>query len=93
MAVLRTEATQPRCGIVALEAACQALTPAARQGDDEVRRHEAGDRAADLGFEAENGRERGAEVFDAADKVVLEDVVLEGWQVRLRARCVLLATK
>jgi hypothetical protein len=43
-----------------------------------LRGHEAGDCAAEGGFEIEDCGERGAEVFDAADEVAGVDVVLWG---------------
>jgi len=48
------------------------------QIDYELRGHEPRDRAADLLLEIEDGLERGAEVFDAADEVACVYVVLCG---------------
>jgi len=62
--------------IVGFVGGSKALAAAAGKVDDELGRHEAGDCATKLGLEVEDGGERGAEVFDAADEVACVDVVL-----------------
>ena len=82
MAIGSAEPTESRRPIVALITTGQPLTASSREGDHEVRSHEAGYRASDLGFEGEDCGEGSPEVFDAADQVVLENVVLDDNLVR-----------
>ena len=62
--------------VVGLIRGSETLATAAREIDDKLRGHEAGDCAAKLLFEMEDGEERRAKIFDAADHVALVDVVL-----------------
>lgn len=72
----RHKRRHPSLAIIALVRSSETLAAAAREIDDELRDHEAGDAAADLALEVEDGLEGGAEVFDAADEVAGVDVVL-----------------
>lgn len=69
------EAGDARLVIVALVGSSEALAATTRKINDELRRHEPGDRATNLGLETEDRAERRAQVLNARHHVALVHVV------------------
>lgn len=72
----RQESRHSRLAVVRSIRSCEAFAAAPREVNHELRGHETGDAAADLGLEVEDGLEGSAEVFHAFDEVACVDVVL-----------------